>query len=70
MEKLAAKLIDVVIEASTRHVPRGVWADPRQWELDPEVVQAVVESREARNSMPGELPPPQIQASGKAKKKE
>ena len=69
MERLAAKLIDVVIEASTRHVPRGAWADPRQWELDPEVVQVVVGSREVRIPCQWNSPPP-IQASWMAKKKE
>ena len=68
-ERLAVKFTEAVIEASVQHVPRGARADPRPWELDPELVQAVAERREARTAMQAD-PSPETQARWKEKKRE
>ena len=67
MERLAAKFTDAVIETSVRHVPRGARADPRPWELYPELVQAVAERHKAKTDMQAD-PSPETQARWKAKR--
>ena len=68
VERLAEQFTDAVIEASVRHVPRGARADPRPWELDPELVQAVAERREARTAKQAD-PSPENQARWREKKR-
>ena len=48
VESLACRFNEIIVEASQKFVPRGARADPRPWALDPELVEAVAERREAR----------------------
>ncbi|KAF0313786.1 RNA-directed DNA polymerase from mobile element jockey [Amphibalanus amphitrite] len=50
-EQLLGLFNRVLLYQSTTAIPRGARADPRPWALDPELVEAVAERREARDAM-------------------
>ncbi|KAF0291219.1 RNA-directed DNA polymerase from mobile element jockey [Amphibalanus amphitrite] len=51
VEGLSERLVAAILSASTAHVPRGARADPKPWALDPDLVAAVAERREARDAL-------------------
>ncbi|KAF0300623.1 RNA-directed DNA polymerase from mobile element jockey [Amphibalanus amphitrite] len=51
VEGLNERLVAAILSASTAHVPRGARADPKPWALDPDLVAAVAERREARDAL-------------------
>ena len=52
-QRLADRFEEVLRTSTVRHIPRGARADPRPWALDPELQEAVLARRTAREDLRG-----------------
>ena len=52
-QRLTDRFEEVLRTSAIRHIPRGARADPRPWALDPELQEAVLARRTAREDLRG-----------------